>query len=236
MDVWERSLFSMFPDEEKERYKMILFIVIAIGILIYTTFGQGSLIDLIKKRKEYNKDVEQKIKYGATNFDTISHRKYDKRDYTSILKIFRDWILCNIVLNIINLIVIFVISVIVVWVCPIVDTEYSFNINALKDNMVTSGVFYSRRGYIDGEINYYFSRTMSEGEKIGHIPANKSYIKYSNEEKPHIEVHKKVNEIPKWASKMFWTDWLNWPITDYYVIVVPEGTISITGNYEIDME
>ena len=35
---------------------------------------------------------------------------------------------------------------------------------------------------------------------------------------------------------MFWTDWVNEPITDYYVIVVPEGTISTTGTYEIDME
>ena len=61
-------------------------------------------------------------------------------------------------------------------------------------------------------------------------------IRYDNEGNPHIEVHQKINEIPEWVSKMFWTDWFNEPITDYYVIVVPEGTISTTETYEIDME
>lgn len=215
---------------------MILFILIAIGILIYTIFAKDYLVECIKGRKEYNKKIEENIGYGRTNYDVLFSRTYDKRDYTNIFKIFRDWILCNVLFNMINFIVVFVISIIVVWICPQIDTEYSFNINALKDSMVTSGEFYGRRGYIDGEINYFFSRTMSEGEKIGHIPADKSYIRYDNEGKPHIEVHQKVNEIPEWVSKVFWTDWVNEPMTDYYVIVVPEGTISTTGTYEIDME
>lgn len=215
---------------------MILFIIIAIGILIYTIIAKEFLVDSIKNRKEYNKKIEENIRYGRTNYDVFFSRKYDKRDYTNIFKIFRDWILCNVLFNMINFIVVFVISIIVVWICPQIDTEYSFNINALKDSMVTSGEFYGRRGYIDGEINYFFSRSMDEGEKIGHIPADKSYIRYNNEETPHIEVHQKVNEIPEWVSKVFWTDWVNEPMTDYYVIVVPEGTISTTGTYEIDME
>lgn len=215
---------------------MILFVIIAIGIFIYTIFAKDYLVDCIKGRKEYNKKIKENIRYGRTNYDVFFSRLYDKRDYTNIFKIFIDWILINILFNLINFVVVFIISIVVVWICPQTNTEYSFNINTLKDSVVTSGEFYGRRGYIDGKINYFFSRTMNEGEKIGHIPADKSYIRYDNEGNPHIEVHQKVNEIPKWVSNMFWTDWVNEPITDYYVIVVPEGTISTTGTYEIDME
>ena len=219
---------------------MVLFIVIAIGILIYTIFAKDYLVDCIKGMKEYNKKIEENIRYGRTNYDVFFSRTYDKRDYTNIFKIFIDWILINVFFNVINFIVVFIISIVVVWICPQTNTEYSFNINSLKDSVVTSGEIHGGAfcvsGSIDGEISYFFSRTMNEGEKIGHIPANKSYIRYDNEGNPHIEVYQKVNEIPKWVSKMFWTDWVNEPITDYYVIVVPEGTISTTETYEIDME
>ena len=219
---------------------MILFIIIAIGILIYTIFAEGFLIDSIKNLDEYNKDIEEKIKYGCTNYDSFSCRKYDKRDYESIPKTILEWLLCNVIFNCENAIIVFIISALVVFAYPRTETQYSFNINSLKDNLVTSGEIHGGAfcvsGNIDGEISYFFSRTMNKGEKIGHIPADKSYIRYDNEGNPHIEVHQKVNEIPKWVSKMFWTDWVNEPITDYYVIVVPEGTISTTGTYEIEME
>lgn len=48
----------------------------------------------------------------------------------------------------------------------------------MKDNLVTEGRMYYRSGRIDGELSYFFSRTMDKGEIIGHVPADSSYIKY----------------------------------------------------------
>lgn len=116
------------------------------------------------------------------------------------------------------------------------ETSYwSFNINALQDNLVTEGEWYGRRGHVDGELSYFYSRTLPQGEKIGHIPADKTYVKYDNDARPHIEVHQSQLDIPEWLYKVFWLDWMNDKHTDYYVIVVPEGTISVSGEYEIDM-
>ena len=44
---------------------MILFIVIAIGILIYTIFAKDYLVDCIKERKEYN------MEYLYTSFNFV---------------------------------------------------------------------------------------------------------------------------------------------------------------------
>ena len=46
---------------------MVLFIVIAIGILIYTIFAKDYLVDCIKRMTEYNKKIEENIRYGRTN-------------------------------------------------------------------------------------------------------------------------------------------------------------------------
>ena len=76
---------------------------------------------------------------------------------------------------------------------------------------------------------------MSMGEKIEHIPAKKTYIQYSNDERPHVEVHQSRMDIPEWLYKVFFIEWMNDKTTDYYVIVVPEGTMTSTGQFEIDM-
>ena len=78
---------------------MILFVIIAIGILIYTIFAKDYLVDCIKGRKEYNKKIKENIRYGRTNYDVFFSRLYDKRDYTNIFKIFIDWILINILFD-----------------------------------------------------------------------------------------------------------------------------------------
>lgn len=219
---------------------MVLFIVIAIGIFIYSIFGKGWFIDSIKNMDEYNKEIAENIKYGRTNYSSSSWRKYDKRDYETIPKDIFYWLFGNIVLNLINLVAVFLISALVVCIYPRTATEYSFNINSLKDNLVTSGEIHGGAfcvsGSIDGEISYFFSRTMNEGEKIGHIPAKDTYIKYDNESKPHIEVHQSVHKFPNWLQKILWVEACNSTITEYYVIIVPEGTISTNGTYQIDME
>lgn len=200
---------------------MILFIIFAICILIYTIFADDWLIYSIKKD----------IKYG----------------YHTCRKILKDiglWILGNILLNLANIFAVFVISFfLMLGLCctqPQQESEWSFNINALQDNLVTEGEFhgslFGTTGSVDGELSYFYSRTMSHGEKIEHIPANKTYIQYSDSERPHVEVHQSSIDIPEWMYKVFFLKMFNEKTTEYYVIVVPEGTISNTGQYEIDMK
>lgn len=43
---------------------MILFILIAVGIAIYTIFADGWLIDSINSIEENNKEIKEKIKHG----------------------------------------------------------------------------------------------------------------------------------------------------------------------------
>lgn len=220
---------------------MILFILIAIGIALYTVFAKDWLIDNIKNIEETNKKVKENIKCCRTNFDTYPWRKYNDHDYESVPKIFFRWFVFNIIFNIINFIIIFMISGIVVMCCPKAESYYTFNINSLKDTLVTNGEIqggaFCVRGTTDGEISYFFSKTTDKGETIGHIPANKSYIKYDDNKKPCIEVHQKNHKIPEIVEKLLFTKWCNDDKSvDYYVIIAPNGTISTTGTYEIDME
>lgn len=151
-----------------------------------------------------------------------------------------EFLLTNIICDLLATVIVLFLSLILVAFSPTKETQYSFNINALEDNIVTSGEIhnsgFSTRGYFNGELSYFFSRTMSKGEIIGHIPANKTYIKYDNKQKPHIEVHQKEDNPSEILGKFFFTDELKTKKTDYYVIVVPEGTISNVGEYSIDME
>lgn len=219
---------------------MILFILISIGIALYTIFADGWLIDSIKNIEETNKEVKENIEYGRTNCDTFSFRKYDEHDYESVPKNILYWIILNIFFNMVNFIFVFIISAIVVLCCPKAESYYTFNINSLKDNLITSGEIYGGtfcvRGTVDGEISYFFSKTTDKGETVGHIPADKSYIKYDDNKKPCIEVHQKNHKIPKVVEKLLFMSWCNDKSVDYYVIIAPNGTISTTGTYEIDME
>ena len=219
---------------------MILFVIIAIGIFIYTIFAKEWLIESIKGLDEYNKNIDRKIKYEITKDTFLSFRKYDKRDYDSVPKLLLTWFFGNIVLNCINFVVVLLISIIIVCTYPRIPTEYSFNINSLKDNLVASGEIHGGMfcvsGSIDGEISYFFSRTMNEGEKIEHIPAKDTYIKYDNKSKPHIEVHQTTHEFPVWLENLLFVKEIDKNITEYYVVVVPEGTISTNGTYQNDME
>lgn len=163
------------------------------------------------------------------------------RSIIAILKSINGWFWTNVGMNILNWGIVLVLSIILffglVFVCPSETSQWEFNINAMQDNLVTEGTFARRgRGSVDGELSYFYSRTMSLGEKIEHIPAKKTYVQYSDTEKPHVEVHQSCVDIPDWLSKMFFLDWLNSKNTQYYILVVPEGTIANDGQYEIDMK
>lgn len=189
---------------------MILFIIIAIWILCVST------TILFEEITAYNKSF-------------IDH-----------LKSIGIWFGGNILLNILNWILVLTLSVllffVLCFVCPSETSRWQFNINAMQDNMGVEGRFrYGGRGYINDELSYYYSRTMSNGELIEHIPADKTYVQYSNDEQPHVEVYQSRVDIPEWLCKVFFLEWMNSPSTKYYIMVVPEGTITNTGQYEIDM-
>jgi hypothetical protein len=189
---------------------MILFIIIALLILYMFT------ADLIREIRVVN----------VSFFDHV--------------KSVWGWFWMNITLNIVNCFVVFCLSCLLFFglhfICPSETSQWQFNINAMQDNLGVEGRFrYGGRGYINDELSYYYSRTMANGELIEHIPADKTYVRYSNDEKPHVEVHQSRLDIPDWMYKVFFLEWMNSPNTKYYVMVVPEGTITNAGQYEIDM-
>lgn len=198
---------------------MILFIIISVCILLYTIFADDWLICHIKK------DIKEGYKV-----------------FRKILGNIGVWFIANIAFHALNFFACFGISIVMLFVLcntrPVETSQWQFNINALQDNIGVEGRFrYGGRGYINDEPSYYYSRTMSKGEIIEHIPANKTYIRYSDTEKPHVEVHQKRIDIPTWMYKVFLClEGMNEKTTDYYVIVAPEGTITNTGQYEIDMK
>lgn len=192
---------------------MILFIIITIIFLIYSIFAKDWLLDYIKKRKD-----NPEFKY---------------RKMKAILELY----IINLFTYISGIaIVVFIVSILVVWAYPRENIDYSFNIKSLNDNIVTTGEFYCRRGSIDGELKYFFLRNTDKGKKIGHIPADKTYIEYDNDDTPHIEVYKTTHIFPEWLEKLLFVDCFNEEIVEYYRIVVPEGTISVEDTYIIDME
>lgn len=152
------------------------------------------------------------------------------------------WLMCQIVfLTVCNALAVAIGSMILFSaILPTREQHYSFKIHALQDNLVTKGEIhgghFSTRGYIDGEMKYFFMRSMGYGDKMGYIPAKKTYIKYDNDTYPHIDVYKNVPDPPElvvwlvgdWAEHMYIE-------ADRYIMTVPEGSV-IDGVYEIDMQ
>lgn len=166
------------------------------------------------------------------------------RKIVTILKSVNEWFWTNIGMNLINWVTVILLSCLLFFglcfVCPSETSQWEFDINALRDNLVTEGEFrgsmFGIRGSVDGEISYFYSRSLSLGEKIEHIPANKTYVRYSDTDHPHVEVHQSRIDIPDWMYDVFFLKWMNNKQTNYYVLVVPEGTIVNEGTYEIDMK
>lgn len=153
-----------------------------------------------------------------------------------------DWILKNLFVSLVTTLLIMMLSFFTCLGYALCDKyaedQWEFNINALEDNLVTQGEIhggmFAVRGYFDGELSYFYSRTMSRGEIIEHIPANKTYIRYDNTVHPKVEVHTEELDIPEWVRENLLFD-LDSKQIDYYVMVVPEGTLKNSGEYNIDM-
>ena len=153
-----------------------------------------------------------------------------------------DWILKNLFVSLVTTLLIMMLSFFTCLGYALCDKyaedQWEFNINALEDNLVTQGEIhggmFAVRGYFEGELSYFYSRTMSRGEIIEHIPANKTYIRYDNTVHPKVEVHTEELDIPEWVRENLLFD-LDSKQIDYYVMVVPEGTLKNSGEYNIDM-
>ena len=225
---------------------MILFIIIASGIFIWSLFEPKGLIANITPKIKHNKEIRRKIRNNECkeqykrylfndSFETVTEN-YTRKDLQGYLENIVFFIFINILLNLLTFFIVLILSAFIVSFLPTQETNYEFKINSLKDNITTEGRLYGRRGYIDDELTYFFSRSYTDGEKIGHIPADKTYVKYNNEEHPHITVYQESPIVNKFLEKMTFADILDTTETVKYVITVPDGTIETMGTYSIDME
>lgn len=201
----------------------MIFIILMAIFMLWVFFNNDDGI-----RKKYKNGW-----YNCKHFDECSFKK----------DVIYGFILSTIITFLVS--GIFTLVVICLPVFPTYDYSYKFNINSMKDNLVTEGRMYYRSGCIDGELSYFFSRTMDKGEIIGHVPADSSYIKYDDDVHPNIEVHQ---------EKIDWDEATGWEVFDpwlclfekskhfeysqekEYIITVPSDTLTEEGNYEINME
>ena len=194
---------------------MILFILIAACILLYSIFADEWLIWQLKRDVKSTRPVHESLCTINTWFWTTALMQ--AANYICV------WLVS------------FAMLIGLAITCPAERSHWEFNINALEDNLVTQGQYYGRRGYVDGELSYFYSRSFANGEKIGHMSADKTYIKYDNDAHPPVEVHIKRIDVSDWMYKTFFLESMNKWSTEYYVLIVPEETITNDGQYEIDM-
>ena len=235
-----------------------VFILISVLIYIFNPFGshlsfppKGKFFDYIEMKKQekenrrYNQEIAQI--YATDRRIYEYNRRTEQYTFKQFYHKLVDWeeIIIYLCLNtIISWFLTVIISAIVFCNCPKIQYDYTFEIKSLKDNMVTSGEFYrgaSKNTYgfsgsINGQINYYFLREMEHGDKVGHIPADETYIYYDNDAVPSITVFTEYCEIAPWKNKWFFDMEDDDKEVLYYVLTVPENTILMNDLFQIDME
>lgn len=220
---------------------MILFKILSYIFIIFIIISCIKEVrEILVDNKKVNKKIKEQDEWNKEHTSYWERRNtYSKDDLKNPIKPIWSYSWYGIAAIILAFLISLGISTMAcIFYCPMENYEYDFKINSLKDNLVTagdvSGGIFCVTGSIDGEINYYYSRTMINGDRIGHIPANKTYVKYNNEVKPKITVYKERVAYPEWFEKWFFT--FNIDDLRYYVITVPEGTMINNGTYEVDLE
>lgn len=214
---------------------MGLFIILAIIVCIYWIFCSDGLFNYLKTMDEYNKKTQDYIKRGRINKDSLFQREYCESDLRTVLRGIREFVLVNLFCNFLGFTAICIIVFILGTTLLKKPYDYSFDINSLKDTVTIEGRIYWRRGYIEENMNYFFLRDYSYGEKMGHIPADKTYIRYSDDENPHIRVYKEKTCAPDWLYTFVPVSWFSTDEVIRYELVVPSDSV-IEDTYEIDME
>ena len=109
-----------------------------------------------------------------------------------------------------------------------VKEQYRYNISAIEDNRDVKGRMYYRSGYIEQKLYYYLVKENSGYKEITKIPADKTRIIETNDEQPKViyyaEYFSKTNDL---------VDGWNYG-NDYYLLYIPENTI--TTDWNIDLE
>lgn len=108
-----------------------------------------------------------------------------------------------------------------------------YEIYSLKDNYGVDGYIGRWHGSINSELEYaYIYEVKGKGLTVGHIPADKTYINFS-EDATSVTIYA-YTERPK--SKFL--QWVFGESTNpvEYHIVAPKGSILITDEYIIDLE
>lgn len=214
---------------------MGLFIITAIIIFVYLIFCSDGLFNYLKTMDEYNEKMQEYIKRGRINRDSLFQREYCESDLRTVLNGIGEFVLMNLLYDFLSGMAILILTFVLGIILPKNPYDYSFDINSLKDTTTIEGRIYGRRGYIEENVNYFFLRNYSYGEKMGHIPADKTYIRYSDEENPHIHVYKKKTCAPDWLYMLVPVSWFSADEVIRYELVVPNGSV-IEDTYEIDME
>ena len=218
---------------------MGLFIIFAICIFLYLLLGEDGIINYFKTMEEYNKDIKRKIDWRRTNYDVFPCREYCEKDYRNLSRGIKSFVFWNLLLNVINITIVFLISFFATALIGMEPYNYSFDIKSLKDNNQIEGEFrgtvFSTRGYIGEELSYSYLREYEQGEKIEHIPANNTYIKYDDEIQPHITVYKERIAPTELMKFMLFDEFLDGERVIRYELTVPTGTVQ-NDVYEIDME
>lgn len=202
----------------------------------------------IKKEEKENRKYNQRLLQECVN-SPYRYEHYRRKEKYTAKEIFKriiciDEIIIYFCISILcSILVTLLVSAGVFSKCEPVPYNYSFEIKSLKDNMVTSGEFYRGHkntygfsGSVNGSINYYFLREMEHGDKIGHIPADMTYIYYDNEATPSITVQQTTYEPEEWMTKWFWNTLPAEKKTERYILTVPENTILMNDLYQIDMQ
>ena len=107
---------------------------------------------------------------------------------------------------------------------------------ALKDNNLVSGRHgsYIYRGYIDEKLKYtYLYEIPNKGITVGKVSASSTYIKFiEDDSKPRLIT--KQYKVKNWFVDLITFD----TMVNYteYVLYIPEGSIVVEGEYNIDLE
>jgi hypothetical protein len=107
------------------------------------------------------------------------------------------------------------------------EFDYKYNIYSLEDNMKIKGSRY----YFEQDMRYYYLCNYKTGKKMYSVNKNNSYIVESDNDKPHIEVFKRILNKDNWVSNLLLESNSRY---NEYKIVVPKRTV--TDKFNIDMK
>ena len=97
---------------------------------------------------------------------------------------------------------------------------------ALEDNVTSRGRFFLGTGTSKSDIYYYYMIDTERGYVMKNVQASDAYIKYDTN--PRIVIENGCG-FKHWYNNI-WA----FPVSTYYTIYVPEGTI--LNNYNIDLK